>query len=105
MTLLIGLLAAIAEIAGCFAIWGVIRLGRSNWWLLPAAASLAVFAALTTQFDAAFAGRAYAAYGGIYIATAILWLFVMEGKTPDRWDLLGATLSIAGAVTILLGRR
>ena len=105
MSPLIGLLAALAEIAGCFAVWGVIRLGHSSWWLLPAAVSLAAFAALTTQFDVAFAGRAYAAYGGIYIATAILWLFVIEGKTPDRWDLLGATLSIAGAATILLGHR
>ncbi len=105
MSFLVGLLAAVAEIAGCFAVWGVLRMGRSSWWLVPAAASLAAFAALTTQFDAAFAGRAYAAYGGIYIATAILWLFVVEGRTPDRWDLLGAALSIAGAMTILIGRR
>ncbi len=105
MTLLIGLLAALAEIAGCYAVWGVVRLYRPLWWLLPAVVSLAAFAALTTQFDAAFAGRAYAAYGGIYIATAILWLLVIEGRVPDRWDLVGAGLSIGGAAVILLGRR
>jgi len=105
MTMLIGLLAAIAEIAGCFAVWGVVKLGRPLWWLLPAGVSLAAFAALTTQFDAAFAGRAYAAYGGIYIATAILWLLVVEGRAPDRWDLAGAGLSVAGALVILFGRR
>ena len=81
-TLLIGLLAALAEIGGCFAVWGVVHLHRSPWWLLPAAASLAAFAYLTTQFDAAFAGRAYAAYGGIYIATAIAWLLLVEGRHP-----------------------
>ena len=105
MTLLVGLLAAIAEIAGCFAVWGVMRSHRLLWWLLPAALSLAAFAALTTQFDAAFAGRAYAAYGGIYIATALLWLLVVEGRTPDRWDLIGAGLSVVGAAIILIGRR
>lgn len=105
MTLLIGLLAAIAEIAGCFAVWGVVRLGRSWWWLVPAGASLACFAALTTQLDAAFAGRAYAAYGGIYIASSILWLLLVEGRVPDRWDFAGAGLSIAGTILILFGRR
>ena len=105
MTLLVGLVAAIAEIAGCFAVWGVVGSHRPLWWLLPAAISLAAFAALTTQFDAAFASRAYAAYGGIYIATALLWLLVVEGKVPDRWDLAGAALSVAGAATILIGRR
>lgn len=105
MTLAIGLLAAIAEIAGCYAVWGVVRLHRPLWWLLPAAVSLAAFAVLTTQLDVAFAGRAYAAYGGIYIAAAILWLLLVEERVPDRWDLIGAGLSISGAAVILFGRR
>ncbi len=105
MTVLLGLAAAIAEIAGCFALWGVVRLGRSAWWLLPAAASLVAFALLTTQFQAAYAGRAYAAYGGMYIAAAVAWLFLVEGQPPDRWDLIGATLSVGGAILVLYGKR
>ena len=60
--------AAIAESAGCFAFWASLRLGRSAFWLVPGMVSLALFAFLLTRIDAAFAGRAYAAYGGVYIA-------------------------------------
>lgn len=97
--------AAFAEIAGCFAFWSWVRLGKSAAWLLPGMASLALFAWLLTRVDAAYAGRAYAAYGGIYIAASLLWLWFAEGQRPDRWDAIGATICIAGAVLIVLGPR
>lgn len=99
------LLAAIAEIAGCFAFWAWFRLGQSALWLVPGIAALAVFALLLTRVDAAFAGRAYAAYGGVYIATSLLWLWLIEGQRPDRWDTIGAALCLIGAAIILLARR
>jgi small multidrug resistance family-3 protein len=64
--------AAVGEIAGCFAFWAWLRLDRSPWWLVPGICSLVVFAVLLTRIDAAFAGRAYAAYGGVYIAASLL---------------------------------
>src|SRR3546814_3606078 len=82
--------AAVAEIAGCFAFWSWLRLGASPWWLLPGVASLVLFAWLLTLADAAAAGRAYAAYGGVYICASLLWLWTVEGLRPDRWDLSGA---------------
>ena len=97
--------AAFAEIAGCFAFWSWLRLGKSAVWLLPGIASLVIFAWLLTQVDSAYAGRAYAAYGGIYIAASLLWLWMVEGQRPDRWDAIGALLCIAGAMVILLGPR
>ena len=68
------IVAAIAEIAGCFAFWGWLRLGKPVWWLVPGIASLVVFAWALTWVESAAAGRAYAAYGGVYIAAALLWL-------------------------------
>jgi small multidrug resistance family-3 protein len=97
--------AAFAEIAGCFAFWSWLRLDRSVWWILPGMASLALFAYLLTLVDSAAAGRAYAAYGGIYIATALAWLWLVEGVRPDRWDLAGASLALFGAALILFGPR
>ncbi|MEE8151880.1 MAG: YnfA family protein [candidate division NC10 bacterium] len=97
--------AAIAEIGGCFAFWAWLRLGRSALWVVPGMISLALFAYLLTRIDAVFAGRAYAAYGGIYIATALLWLWIVEGARPDRWDLLGAAVCLLGATIILFGPR
>ena len=99
------LAAAIAEIAGCFAFWAWLRLGRSIFWVMPGMISLALFAYLLTRIDAAFAGRAYAAYGGVYIATSLLWLWIVEGARPDRWDLLGAVVCFLGAAIILFGPR
>jgi len=93
--------AAVAEIAGCFAFWSVMRSGASAWWLLPGALSLVLFAELLTRVDVAHAGRAYAVYGGIYIAASLLWLWTVESRVPDRWDLIGAGISIAGALIIL----
>jgi small multidrug resistance family-3 protein len=97
--------AAAAEIAGCFAFWAWLRLGYSAWWLVPGVAALALFAYLLTLVDSAFAGRAFAAYGGIYVVASLVWLFAVEGARPDRWDLAGAALCLGGAAVILWGPR
>lgn len=99
------LAAAVGEIAGCFAFWAWLRLGRSPFWVVPGIVSLALFAFLLTRIDAAFAGRAYAAYGGVYIAASLFWLWLIEGARPDRWDLIGAGICLGGATVILLGPR
>jgi small multidrug resistance family-3 protein len=97
--------AALAEIAGCFAFWAWLRLGQPVWWLLPGFISLAAFAFLLTLVETDAAGRAYAAYGGAYIAASLLWLWAIEGARPDRWDITGATICLAGAAVILWGPR
>ena len=97
--------AAIGEIAGCFAFWAWLRLGKSPLWVIPGILSLVLFAFLLTRVDAAFAGRAYAAYGGIYITASLLWLWFIEGTRPDRWDLIGALVCLTGAAVILWGSR
>jgi small multidrug resistance family-3 protein len=97
--------AAVAEISGCFAFWAWLRLGKSVWWTAPGLVALVVFALLLTRIDAAFAGRAYAAYGGVYIAASLLWLWIVEAKTPDRWDMIGAVVCLGGAAIILWGPR
>lgn len=97
--------AALAEIAGCFATWAVARQGASAFWLLPGLASLALFAWLLTLVDAPAAGRVFAAYGGIYIVASLVWLWSVEGLRPDRWDMAGAALCLAGASVILFGPR
>ncbi|MEL6267247.1 MAG: YnfA family protein [Pseudomonadota bacterium] len=99
------LVAALAEIAGCFAFWAWLRLGHSAWWILPGLAALALFAWALTFVEATAAGRAYAAYGGVYIAASLAWLWLVEGVRPDRWDLLGAGLCLAGAAIILAAPR
>jgi len=97
--------AAVAEIAGCFSFWAWLRLGHSAWWLAPGMASLVLFAYLLTLVESDAAGRAYAAYGGVYIVASILWLWLIEGARPDRWDLVGAAICIAGAIVSLTGPR
>lgn len=99
------LLAALAEISGCFAVWAWWRLDRSALWLLPGLAALALFALLLTQSPAAQAGRAFAAYGGVYIAASLGWLWLVEGRRPDQWDALGALLCLGGAAVILWAPR
>lgn len=94
-------LTALAEIVGCYLPWLVLRQGRSALWLLPAAASLALFAWLLTLHPAA-AGRTYAAYGGMYITIALIWLRVVDGVVLTRWDGLGAALALAGMAVIAL---
>lgn len=97
--------AAIAEIAGCYAFWMVFRLDKSSLWLVPGVAILALFAWLLTLIESPFAGRAYAAYGGIYVAASVVWLWTIEGNRPDRWDMIGAAVCIAGAFIILFSPR
>jgi len=99
------LAAAAAEIAGCFAFWAWLRLDKSPLWLIPGMLSLAAFAWLLTLSPAVFAGRAYAAYGGVYIAASLAWLWLIEGFRPDRWDLAGGGLCLAGAAVILWAPR
>ncbi|WP_091743156.1 YnfA family protein [Phenylobacterium immobile] len=105
MTWLYYLAAAVAEIAGCFASWAWLRLGRSALWLAPGLACLVLFALLLTRVDSEAAGRAYAAYGGVYISASIAWLWLVEHRVPDRWDLVGAVICLVGAGVILLGPR
>ncbi|HWJ69528.1 MAG TPA: YnfA family protein [Sphingobium sp.] len=102
-TLLAYIGAAMAEIAGCFAFWAWFRLDRSVLWLIPGTLSLLLFAWLLTLVDTSQAGRAYAAYGGIYILSALVWLWLVEDMVPDRWDMGGALLCLIGAGVILLG--
>jgi small multidrug resistance family-3 protein len=95
--------AALAEIAGCFAVWAWARGGASAWWLLPGMGSLAAFAWLLTLTEADAAGRAFAAYGGVYIAASLVWLWAVEGGAPTATDLAGAVLCLLGAGVILAG--
>ena len=91
---------AVAEIVGCYLPWLVLRQGKPVWLLLPAAASLALFAWLLTLHPTA-AGRTYAAYGGMYIAVAV-WLRFVDGATLTRWDIGGAAIALAGMAVIAL---
>ncbi|HRO13672.1 MAG TPA: YnfA family protein [Paracoccus sp. (in: a-proteobacteria)] len=97
--------AALAEIAGCFAVWVWARNGGSALWLGPGLLSLALFAWLLTRTGIDFAGRAYAAYGGVYIAASLVWLWAIEDQGPDRWDVIGAAVCLVGAGIILLAPR
>ena len=92
---------ALAEIVGCYLPWLVLKQGRSVWLLIPAAASLALFAWLLTLHSSA-AGRTYAAYGGMYIAVALVWLWLVDGVTLTRWDLAGASIALVGMAVIAL---
>ncbi len=98
-------LAALGEIGGCFCFWAWLRLGRSPWLVLPGLLLLAAFAVLLTRIDVSVAGRAYAAYGGIYILVSLVWMWAVDGQRPDRWDAVGATLCLAGAAIILVAHR
>ena len=98
------ILAAACEIAGCYTAWMWLRMQRSAWWLLPGAASLIIFAVALTRIDAAFAGRAFAAYGGIYIAMSLVWLALIERTSPRLTDYAGAALCVIGAAVILYDR-
>ena len=99
------LLAAAGEISGCFAFWAWLRMQKSPLWILPGLLALIVFALALTRIDSSHAGRAYAAYGGIYILASLGWLWAAEGIRPDRWDLLGASICVAGAALILFAPR
>ena len=88
-------LAAFFEIAGCFAFWVWLRRGGTPLCRVVGVASLIAFAFALTRVDSAFAGRAYAAYGGIYIVASLAWLWVVEGQAPTRTDVAGAALAVA----------
>lgn len=105
MTFLAYIAAALAEIGGCFAFWSWMHLGKPVWVLVPGMASLAFFGWVLTLVEAGSAGRAFAAYGGVYIVAAILWGWVVEGQAPDRWDLGGGALCLIGAAVIFGGSR
>lgn len=94
-------LTAVAEIVGCYLPWLVVKQGKPLWLLLPAALSLAVFAWLLTLHPTA-AGRTYAAYGGMYIAVALLWLYFVDGVALTRWDVAGAAVALVGMAIIAL---
>ncbi|MCW1918439.1 hypothetical protein NX862_06725 [Rhodobacter sp. KR11] len=100
MSLPLYALAALAEIAGCFAVWSWWR-GASALWLIPGAAALAVFAFALALTPPSHAGKSYAAYGGVYIAASLVWLWLVEGAVPTARDLIGAGLALLGALVIL----
>ena len=89
----------------CFAFWAWLKLDKSPFWLAPGMVSLALFASLLTLIPSEAAGRAYAAYAGVYIADSILWLWLMESQRPDRWDLTGLAVCLVGSAIILLPSR
>ena len=102
---LVYMAAAFAEIAGCFTFWRWARAGGLALWLAPGVACVVVFAFLLTRIDSDTAGRAYAAYGGVYITASLLWLRVVEERTPDVWEISGAAVCVTGAAIILFGPR
>ena len=105
LTGLIFAAAAATEIGGSYAFWAWLRLDKSILLIVPGKLSLGIFAFLLTRIDSAFAGRAFAAYGGVYIVGSLIWLRLVEGKSPDRWDVLGGAICLIGAAVILFGPR
>lgn len=103
-TLIAFLGAAIAEIAGCFSFWAWLKLNKSPLWLIPGTGSLWLFAYLLTWVESDYAGRAYAAYGAIYIFASLLWMWWAEGNTPDKFDWIGCGICGIGALVILAFR-
>jgi len=97
-------LTALAEIGGCYLVWRWLKLEGSIWLLVPAAVVLGVFAWLLTLHDTA-SGRVYAAYGGVYIGAAVIWLWAVDGIRPSVWDIGGALVALAGMAIIALQPR
>ena len=97
--------AAIAEISGCFAFWLWLKLGKNPLWGILGVFFLIIFALLLSRVESLFAGRAFASYGGIYIAMSLAWMWMVEGAQPDRWDIIGAFICLLGAAIILFGSR
>jgi small multidrug resistance family-3 protein len=103
-TLGLFVLTAVAEITGCYLPFLWLKKDGPAWLLVPAAASLALFAWLLSLHPTA-AGRVYAAYGGVYIAVAILWLWLVDSVRPTAWDLLGSAVALAGMAIIMFAPR
>ncbi len=103
-TLALFVATAIAEIIGCYLPYLWLKKGASSWLLLPAALALGLFAWLLTLHPHA-AGRVYAAYGGVYVGVAILWLWLIDGAKPTAWDLIGAAVAVTGMGIIMLAPR
>jgi len=101
-TALLFFITALAEITGCFLPWLWLKKGGSAWLLLPAAASLALFVWLLMLHPAA-SGRVYAAYGGVYVLTALIWLRVVDGVKLSTWDWVGALVALSGMLIIVTG--
>ncbi|WP_437185052.1 YnfA family protein [Planctomicrobium sp. SH668] len=99
-TIILFAITALAEIIGCYLPYLWLRQGKSAWLLLPAAVSLGLFAWLLTLHPTA-AGRVYAAYGGIYVTIAIVWLWFVDGIRPTKWDLIGVSVCLAGMSVIM----
>ena len=97
------LVAALAEIGGCFAFWAWLRLDRSPLWLIPGMVSLAIFAWVLALSEAEAAGRTFAAYGGVYVVTALLWLRVVDGVKLSAFDWVGAGVALLGMWIIVTG--
>lgn len=95
---------ALAEIIGCYLPWLWLKQDRSAWLLVPAALSLAAFAWLLTLHPQA-AGRVYAAYGGVYISVALMWLWAVDAVRPTATDWVGVGLCLTGMAVIMLGAR
>ena len=105
MTAAIYIAAALAETAGCFAFWAWLKLDKSPLWVIPGTISLAAFAWLLTLVEVEAAGRAYATYGGVYIVSSIMWLWLVENMRPDWLYVSGAAICLVGAGIILLAPR
>ena len=103
-TIALFLITAVAEIVGCYLPFLWLREGKSAWLLIPAAVSLALFAWLLSLHPTA-AGRVYAAYGGVYIFVAILWLWAVDGIKPTAWDIVGSLVALAGMAIIMFAPR
>ena len=103
-TLALFVATALAEIIGCYLPWLWLKEHRSAWLLLPAAISLALFAWLLTLHPSA-AGRVYAAYGGVYITVAIIWLWLVDGIRPTPWDIAGVLIALTGMGLIMFQPR
>jgi small multidrug resistance family-3 protein len=103
-TIIIFFVTAVAEIVGCYLPYLWLKEGKSIWLLIPAALSLALFAWLLSLHPTA-AGRVYAAYGGVYISVAILWLWAIDGIKPTLWDLIGASVALIGMAIIMFAPR
>lgn len=104
-TLVLFGLTAVAEIVGCYLPYLWLRRGASAWLLVPAALSLATFAWLLTLHPSLGAGRTYAAYGGVYVAVAALWMVCVEGTRLDKWDVLGVGVTLLGMSIIAFAPR